>query len=126
MVDFNWRCWWALFLTKGSQYFLTNHRTASDISFIPFDLNHCNRDSLLKAREDILLVKTTIRDLKVLKTEEKWCFFLLYPYTMSAFSVIVFLPMPQHYAIHSFFALLENITVVSYNCKLFKLFSSRL
>lgn len=54
--DIGGRVYWSAVLTKVSEYFLMSHRTASDISFIPLELNHFNRDSLRKARDRRYLI----------------------------------------------------------------------
>ena len=43
--------------TSVSEHFLADHHTINDISLIPLELVHCNRDSVHKAREAYLITK---------------------------------------------------------------------
>ena len=57
--------------TSVSEHFLANHHTINDISLIPLELVHCNRDSVHKAREAYLIKKgNTLQPLGLNKRDE--------------------------------------------------------
>ena len=54
-----------------SEHFLTNHHSAQDISLIPLEIIHSNRDSVRKAREAYLIDRgSTLEPLGINKKKE--------------------------------------------------------
>ena len=57
--------------TTVSEHFLTDHHIANDISLIPLELVHSNRDSVRKAREAYLIARgNTLQPLGLNKRDE--------------------------------------------------------
>ena len=106
---FNEHCWSVDKPTKiskpttVSEHFLTDHHTANDISLIPLELVHSNRDSVRKAWEAYLITRdNTLQPLGSNKRDEMKHLLFPYMFFLKAFFYFILLSPLYHFQISSY------------------------